>query len=264
MGDSCQGRDAGGFWSDVNLARGLHWPVPMTVGTVFRALVLAALASAIGPGCGGNHGGKSGDAGCSASGASCAATGCCQSPSDMCLASGTDKICENAIPLECDLPSSSNLPGVSIQFADAPCTFSLAQAAAGIHVAYQVVVAQSLSGVHPTPGDAGGCQEPDASGLIVGFSFDGNGQKYCRCDTGLCATTTFTTAPAAGAYDTTIAWDGRNWSGPSDTGNPEGAAFPVGTYQLTLTAIGTWDDPDAGSAGRSYTVTGTRSMVLTN
>lgn len=182
----------------------------------------------------------------------------------MCLASGTDKICENAIPPQCDLPSSSNLPGVSIQFADAPCTFSLAQAAAGIHVAYQVVVAQTLSRVHPTPGDAGHCQAPGASGLIVGFSFDGGGQRYCLCDTGLCPATTFTTTPAAGTTDATIDWDGRNWSGPSDTGNPEGAAFPVGTYQLTLTAAGTWDDPDAGSAGRSYTVTGTRTIVLTN
>jgi hypothetical protein len=78
----------------------------------------------------------------------------------MCLASGTDKICENAIPPQCDLPSSSNLPGVSIQFPDAPCTFSLAQAAAGIHVAYQVVVAQNLVGVHPTPADAGHCETP--------------------------------------------------------------------------------------------------------
>jgi hypothetical protein len=237
----------------------------MTIRSALRALFIATLATPAGLGCSGSHGGKSADAGCSASGASCATTGCCQSPSDMCLASGTDKICENAIPPECDLPSSSNLPGVSIQFPNAPCTFSLAQAAGGIQIAYQVVVAQNLAGVHPTPGDAGHCQTPDASGLIVGFSFDGNGQKYCRCDTGLCAAaTTFTTAPAVGSYDTTIAWDGRNWSGPSDTGNPEGAAFPVGTYQLTLTAAGTWDNPDAGSAGRSYTVTGTRTIVLTN
>lgn len=236
----------------------------MRLRLVWRAVVVAALSSAIGPGCSGNHGGKPSDGGCSTSGASCAASGCCQSLSDMCLASGTDKICEHAIPPECDLPSSSNLPGVSIQFPNAPCTFSLAQAAVGIRVAYRVVVAQNLAGVHPTSGDAGHCQTPDASGLIVGFSFDGNGQKYCRCDTGLCAATTFTTAPASGTYDTAIDWDGRNWSGPSDTGNPEGPAFPVGTYQLTLTATGIWDDPDAGSAGRSYTVTGTRTIVLTN
>jgi len=238
-----------------------------TVRAFLHALSLAALASAVGPGCS-TRAATTADAACSASGASCAATGCCEMPFDSCLASGSDKICENALPppdgATCDLSSSSNLPGVSIQFPDAPCAFSLAQAAAGIHIAYRVVVAQTLAGVHPMPSDAGHCQTPDASGLIVGFSFDGGVQRYCLCDIGPCSAPTFTTAPAAGTYDATIAWDGRNWFGPSDTGNPEGAAFPVGTYQLTLTAGGSWDDPDAGSAGRTYTVTGTRNIVITN
>ena len=34
-------------------------------------------------------------------------------------------------------------------------------------------------------------------------------------------------------------WDGRNWYGPSDTGNPKGPAFPAGSYVLELSAQGT-------------------------
>ena len=43
-----------------------------------------------------------------------------------------------------------------------------------------------------------------------------------------------------------IPWDGRNWYGPSDTGNREGAAFPPGTYTIALSATGTYDNVDAG------------------
>jgi hypothetical protein len=252
------------------LAHKLHRRRDMTIEALWRGLLVAALATPAGLGCSG-HGVASTDAGCSPSGTSCAATACCQTPFDMCLASGSDKICENAAPPRCDLSASSNLPGVSIQFPEASCSFSLTQAAAGLQIAYQVVVARPLNGVHPTPTDDGRCQTPGASELIVGFDLSDDNQRYCLCDVGLCQAQPFTTALAAGTYAATIAWDGRNWSGPSDTGNPEGAAFPVGTFQLTLSASGTWADPDAGNPepdagalGTSYAVTAVRQIVITN
>src|SRR5581483_3046517 len=64
----------------------------------------------------------------------------------------------------CATGGMSSLPGVSVVFPDQPCTFTLAQAAAGIHVDYQVVVAQGAGSIVPKPQDAGGCGHPGASG----------------------------------------------------------------------------------------------------
>ena len=41
-----------------------------------------------------------------------------------------------------------------------------------------------------------------------------------------------------GTYTHSFTWDGRNWNGPSDTGQPKGPAFPPGTYTLTVTVHG--------------------------
>jgi hypothetical protein len=89
------------------------------------------------------------------------------------------------------------------------------------------------------PGDAGGCGQPGPGGLIVFEKLEGAGQTYCICDEGLCAPPADTPVTlSAGTYVTTFAWDGKNWLGPSDTGNPKGPAFPPGKYTLTLTAKG--------------------------
>ena len=39
-----------------------------------------------------------------------------------------------------------------------------------------------------------------------------------------------------GTYPRTFTWDGVNWRGPSDTGNPKGPPFPPGDYTLTIAA----------------------------
>jgi hypothetical protein len=173
----------------------------------------------------------------------------------------------------CNGVAASDLPGVSIVFPDDRCSYTLAEVAAGITVSYQVRVEQDLAGIHPAPVDMGGCGTPGASGLIVGFEITGNSQnRYCLCDVGPCMRQTFSTQAVAGTYPATVEWDGRNWFGPSDTGNAEGAAFPAGTYTLTITAEGTWDGPgscDASFCSRdaaalpSYQVTATRFLTLT-
>jgi hypothetical protein len=206
---------------------------------------------------------------CAASGASCAASGCCASPSDSCLAQGNDRLCLNSIPpptdgATCDGPASSDLPGVSLTFPSAPCAFTLAQVAAGITIAYDETIASPVGGVHPVQGDAGGCQAPDDAGLIVSYQIAGGGQSYCICDQGLCAPASFATDLAVGTHARSIPWDGRNWNGPSDTGNAEGLPFPAGTYTLTLTAKGTRAVASGdASATTAFTVTATRFLTIT-
>jgi hypothetical protein len=158
----------------------------------------------------------------------------------------------------CIATSTSSLQGVSLVLrSPITCTFTLAEAQAGISVPYDVVVTSDVAGVVPAPQDAGGCGAPGSSGLIVFEQLVGSGQSYCVCDTGLCAPGS---PPAvtlrAGSYGSGFSWTGHNWSGPSDTGNPLGAAFPPGSYTLTLSAKGT-------QGGTAFAVTTTLTIVLT-
>jgi len=145
----------------------------------------------------------------------------------------------------CAVTSQSNLPGVTIRFTHpADCTFTLAQAAAGIAIPYTVDVAMDLAGVVPSPQDAGNCGKPGPSGLIVFEQLDGGGQQYCLCGVGFCPMPTMTPVILhAGSYGSAFSWTGRNWMGPSDTSNPMGAPFPVGDYTLHVSAAGHWMSP---------------------
>ncbi|HEY6477701.1 MAG TPA: hypothetical protein VI456_14060 [Polyangia bacterium] len=213
---------------------------------------------------------------CAGPGESCAASGCCGALSDACLQQGSDWRCVNAIlPLadagmtpfdgggDCIVGLTSNLPGVALTFDAAPCSYSQAEIAAGIEIPYHEEIDSALERLHPVDDDGGRCQQPDAAGLIVSYDIAGGGQLYCVCDTGLCLSQSFTTSTTVGNYYHQIAWDGRNWSGPSDTGNPEGAPFPVGTYTVTLTATGSIDGVPNGMSAENFTLTATRTITIT-
>jgi len=137
--------------------------------------------------------------------------------------------------------SSSTIPGVSINFASQPCTFTLAQAAAGIAIDYEVTVDQEIASFSPSPQDMGQCGTPDSSGLIVFERLSGNGQSYCLCDQGPCVGVTTKTTVKAASYPAKFVWDGLNWTGPSDTNNPKGAPFPAGSYILEVSTRGSLD-----------------------
>jgi hypothetical protein len=139
---------------------------------------------------------------------------------------------------------TSTLPGVRVEFPPQPCTFTLAEAAAGIDVEYAVVVDAALDEVTARPNDAGGCGTPGDSGLILLERLEGGGQLYCLCDTGLCPGTEVTSDLAAGSYPVTFHWEGRNWMGPSDTDMPMGDPFPPGSYTLTVRANGSYMGTD--------------------
>jgi hypothetical protein len=141
-------------------------------------------------------------------------------------------------PLACAPTSTSNLAGVHIEIDASACTFSLSDPALVV-IPYRVVVDQDVFSITPKPQDLGHCEMPGPSGLITLEKVDGGQDHYCLCDVGFCANPMIPPVTLKqGSYDATFTWDERNWYGPSDTDNPEGAPFPVGDYTLTVSAIG--------------------------
>ena len=143
--------------------------------------------------------------------------------------------------------SNSNLDGVTIRF-PAGCHWAVEAVREGVEIPYEVVVEEQVDGVIPHRNNVGNCDSPGESGLITSAEFTGNDQRWCRCDAGNCPPliqTAVTLEP--GTYRNTIEWEGRNWTGPSDTGNPKGEPFPPGTYELSVLATGERVYPDAKS-----------------
>jgi hypothetical protein len=160
----------------------------------------------------------------------------------------------------CETDRSSTLPGVSIDFTTTDCNYTLAEAAAGITIGYNIVVANDIQGVYPIPQDAGKCGTPDSSGLLPFAVLAGGSEQYCICDEGLCPGPSDTPITIVkGSYPGTFTWDGRNWTGPSDFNNPKGDPFPAGDYTLTVSAIGQYED---AGAKKDFNVTGTFVLHL--
>lgn len=155
-------------------------------------------------------------------------------------------------PVTCPA-GQSDLEGVCIAFERPGATYTLAEAAAGVQIPYTVVVASARE-VVPQSQTSGNCGQPGPSGLIVFERLSGGEQGYCLCDVGLCADRSDPTTLVPGTHPDVFEWDGRNWTGPSDFGNPEGAPFPVGTYTLEVSAIGTADSAPFRVAN-TFTVT---------
>jgi len=161
----------------------------------------------------------------------------------------------------CVSGGTSTLPGVSIRFPSQPCVFSSAEALSGITFQYEVVVEQTVT-IVSGPQDWGECgANPSPGGLPLLPRISGNSQSYCVCDVGLCfPPTPGPTVMTPGVYPATFEWDGVNWIGPSDFGNPKGAPFPPGSYTLTVRGTGQLGG-DAG--GGAYEVVGTFAVTIT-
>lgn len=128
--------------------------------------------------------------------------------------------------------------GILIQFTEpVDCVFSLAEAAAGISIPYAVVVEQEVTDV--IPNQQVSCDTPGAHNLYLFEKISGGNESYCVCDTGLCPEPPATpVVVGAGTYPAVFDWDGKNWFGPSDTGNPKGPPFPPGEYTLHVSTKG--------------------------
>ncbi len=150
--------------------------------------------------------------------------------------------------------SYSNLEGVRIEFPEQPCRYTLAEAAAGIELRYDVVVEKDLGEirVHLTPELA--CRGvAQVSSLSVIERIVGDGQSYCRCDFGISSRGWEIAAELeVGHFPVSVAWDGRNWNGPSDTRNEPGPLFPPGESELELIASGSFSvaDDEEGADGK--------------
>jgi hypothetical protein len=169
----------------------------------------------------------------------------------------------------CGIQASSTLPGVHLELHATSCVLSLSQDA-GLVVPYSVVVDRPLEHFVPAAPYWYGA---DVANLVLDEEVSGNGQHYCVCDRGLpwrtCPLSDGGFEPRtgscgevtvpAGTWERTFSWTGYNWTGPSDTVNPLGAAFPPGTYTLTIsTAPGSVAD-----AGPGLSATATLQVVVT-
>lgn len=161
-----------------------------------------------------------------------------------CTCSEGAVLCKSATDTSCHQHDHiSALDAIHIEVTASQCQFTLAQAAAGITIGYDVVIDKDLTGV--TPVAQTGCGKPGPSGLIVFEMLGADPNSYCICDAGHCLP--YAGTPAAlksGTFSQTFTWDGKSWGGPSDTGTPEGPAFPVGTYPLIISAKGTYTAAD--------------------
>ena len=138
----------------------------------------------------------------------------------------------------CEVESSSDLDGVRLELSGDRCRWAIDEVAAGIEIPFALVAETAVTAV-PIGQDAGGCGGPFGLELLYTFiDIRGSDDRYCLCDTGLCAGTETPVDVSEGRSEATIEWSGRNWGGPSDTGNPMGEPFPPGRYTVSVSARG--------------------------
>lgn len=159
-----------------------------------------------------------------------------------------------------DEPAKEFAKAVKIEFPKDGYTFTVAEAAKGVKVEYKIVVSEDRAGVVALPFGPSFAEPAGPSGLHPREAISGNKQSYCIADSGLAFPPKGKTATLKkGEYKHAFEWDGRNWSGPSDTNNPKGKAFPAGTYDVTVTIHGELDTPK----GRvQYSLTEKTKLVL--
>ena len=161
---------------------------------------------------------------------------------------------------DCVVESSSNLDGVTIEFSDARCSWALDEVAGGVELGYTITIENDVPGVIASPQDAGGCGQPGASGLIAFHRVFGGDESWCICDEGLCMGNDDVVTLPAGTYEGSFTWNGVNWGGPSDTGNPEGDPFPAGSYVVSVSATGV---VTGGALEMPFAVGSTLQITLT-
>jgi hypothetical protein len=154
------------------------------------------------------------------------------------LAETADFAVQPDLATACTFEAVSTLPGVSFTLEGNRCHYTLAEVQAGVEFTYAVIVEDTVKNVNSIPLDAGFCDEMEPSGLRIFEKIHGNDQQYCLCDEGLCMGMGEKVHMEAGTYEGTFRWEGVNWYGPSDTGNPKGAPFPPGSYTFVIRAEG--------------------------
>ncbi len=166
----------------------------------------------------------------------------------------------------CPEKRSSDLPGVSLDIEDSPCSFTQAELAGVVAFEYSLVLEDTLTMVTVFPHEMPlACLEPDdKSGLVISEEISNeSGSVYCPlCDFGRCSSRAAPRTAFAGNYGYELLWSGRYWQGPSDTDAPLGRPVPPGSYEVVLRVAGTWTPPGA-SEPRPFTVETRRGFTVT-
>jgi hypothetical protein len=131
---------------------------------------------------------------------------------------------------------------ITVEFGKKQYDLTQADAAKGVKFRYRIIVKEDLPGMIPISQTSAGI--PGPNNLMPLAKLHGGGQLYALLDVGLAPP--MPRKPQTiqkGVYEHTLEWDGRNWTGPSDTNNPKGKPFPPGTYTLTVSMIGEQQTP---------------------
>lgn len=162
-----------------------------------------------------------------------------------------------AVELPAEEPPKPLAKVVAITFPKDGYTFTLAEAAKGIKLDYEIAILKETEGVTPLPFGPSFAEPAGASGMFPRVQISGDGQFYCLQDFGLAFPPKGKVVTLKkGSYKHSIEWDGRNWNGPSDTGNPKGKPFPAGTYDVIVKVHGTLKT-DKGEVPYQFTATST-------
>ncbi|MGK3970073.1 hypothetical protein WMF38_31160 [Sorangium sp. So ce118] len=193
---------------------------------MLRALAIALLSGVCAIGCGGKEGGGSGggDDGSSSS-----------SGGDRGVPPGAEPCAVRDV--------EGTIPGVTLSIESSRCIYWRGEPAEFV---YTVTTDASVPPIDIAASDGcGRCVEPSADPRsfvtyqITGLSTAGDPQQYCLCDTGCCAPNDAAMVQVDATTATqTIRWSGRQWTGPSDTDNPEDEFFAPGTYDVEVTFDG--------------------------
>lgn len=136
----------------------------------------------------------------------------------------------------CISSSTSNLTGVDFVFPHQSCQLGLADAQNGFDVQFTVHVEQPLDAVQVQPLDAGQCEQPGTSGLIVHAELGDETHLSCQCDVGVCQPVSRPAISLApGDYPASVHLIAKDWQGTAATA---GAVFPPGGYDVVLQARG--------------------------
>lgn len=162
--------------------------------------------------------------------------------------------------LASDEPAGALAGIVDVEFPSGGYRFTVAAAAKGVRIDYRITVARDTAGVIALPHPPSYRQAAGASGLHPLERIEGNGNMYCLSDFGLAFEPQgVPKILAKGDHLHSIEWDGRNWTGPSDFGNPKGAPFPAGTYEVTVTLHGKVADGDVTTP---YNIVRSATLIL--
>jgi hypothetical protein len=138
---------------------------------------------------------------------------------------------------------TGTIPGVTLSISSSRCVYKVGEAA---EFTYEVTTDSTVPPIEIKAGSGcGPCTKASEDPLsltsyqIGGTAPGGQSQNYCLCDVGCCLPEEADTImlPATTVSDK-IQWSGRNWSGPSDTGNPEGDFFLPGKYGVNVSFNG--------------------------